>query len=225
MLKQVSNFCHRNFAAVVTLAAVLGYLLPTAFLWIGKLVVVPLLSTAGEIVLHRFPVDGIIIGLGLIMFGMGMTLSFTDFQESARNPLRIGLGVFLQFFCMPVAALVVVLISGVSGPAALGIILLGCCPGGTASNVIAFLADADVPLSVSITLTSTLLAPIVTPLLVWVFGQKMLGFYRGTIINVPVVLLMKTIAVIVVPLLFGLLVKRFSFRQKPSQSIETFFTL
>lgn len=106
------------------------------------------------------------IGLGIIMFGMGLTLEFGDFARVGRQWRLAGLGVALQYLLMPLCAWTVCLVLNLPPEAALGVILVGCCPSGTASNVIAYFAKADVPLSVVMTLASTLIAPLATPLLV-----------------------------------------------------------
>lgn len=106
------------------------------------------------------------IGLGIIMFGMGLTLEFGDFARVGRQWRLAGMGVALQYLLMPFIAWTVCLVLDLPPEAALGVILVGCCPSGTASNVIAYFAKADVPLSVVMTLASTLIAPLATPLLV-----------------------------------------------------------
>jgi BASS family bile acid:Na+ symporter len=108
--------------------------------------------------------------LGLIMFGMGATLTPRDFADVVRRPAILGLGAALQFGGMPALAWVVA--RGLDLPPELGVglVLVGSCPGGTASNVICFLARADVALSITLTAVSTVLAVVATPLLteLWV---------------------------------------------------------
>lgn len=103
--------------------------------------------------------------LGVIMFGMGMTLSAADFQQVLRRPRDVFSGAAAQYLIMPLLAYVLARGLRLSDNLAVGLILLGCCPGGTASNVITFLAKGDVALSVSMTTVSTLLAPLLTPTL------------------------------------------------------------
>lgn len=98
--------------------------------------------------------------LMIIMFGMGLTLTIPDFQEIARRPWAILLGVVAQFVIMPLAAI------------AVGLLMLGSVPGGTSSNVITFLAKGDVALSVAMTSVSTLLSPIVTPMLMLALANQ-----------------------------------------------------
>lgn len=102
--------------------------------------------------------------LQLIMFGMGTTLALEDFLRVVKRPLAVGIGVFLQFIVMPLVGFALAKVFGFTGELAAGCILVGSVAGGTASNVVAFLAKADVALSVTMTCCSTLLAPFVTPL-------------------------------------------------------------
>ncbi|MDF9277682.1 bile acid:sodium symporter family protein [Arthrobacter sp. EH-1B-1] len=110
--------------------------------------------------------------LGVIMFGMGLTLTPPDFAMIARRPIPVVIGVVAQFVVMPLLGLLVVSVLGLPAALAAGVILVGCCPGGTASNVVSYLAKGDVALSVAMTTVSTLLAPLLTPLLtLWLAGQ------------------------------------------------------
>lgn len=214
-MSRLAGFANRSFFLWVILAAVFAYVWPTRFLWVG---------TSGQLPLFG-PVNGVIIGLGLIMFGMGMTLSWERCVRALARPGWIVLGVLAQYSLMPLIAFVLSLVFGLNQWLAAGVILVGCCPGGTASNVITFLADADVPLSVSITLASTLLAPIFTPLLFWVYAQQFLGFFRETTIDVPIWTLVRGIILIVVPILVGLGLKRSLWGDEPVELIKQGFTL
>lgn len=112
--------------------------------------------------------------LGLIMFGMGLTLQPRDFVLVVKRPLPVFIGVVAQFVVMPLTALLVVWVLGLPSAIAAGVILVGCAPGGTASNVVSYLARGDLALSVAMTSVSTLLAPLLTPLLtLWLAGQYM----------------------------------------------------
>ncbi|NLI03917.1 MAG: bile acid:sodium symporter family protein [Actinomycetaceae bacterium] len=112
--------------------------------------------------------------LGIIMFGMGLTLTIPDFKLVFTRPLPILLGVVAQFVIMPLLALILVTVLNLPDAVAVGVILVGAAPGGTSSNVISYLAKADVALSVTMTSISTLLAPIFTPLLtLWLAGSRM----------------------------------------------------
>ena len=110
--------------------------------------------------------------LGAVMFGMGLSLRGRDFALVLRRPRDVAVGVAAQFVCMPLLAWVVSKALGLPPELALGVVLVGACPGGTASNVIAYLAEGDVALSVSMTACSTLLAPLATPAIVWLFAGE-----------------------------------------------------
>lgn len=111
------------------------------------------------------------VGLGVIMLGMGLTLRVVDFAEVIRVPKNVIIGLAAQFLIMPLTAWVIARSFGLETGLAIGLILVGCCPGGTASNVICFLSRANVPLSVLLTMTSTIVAIFATPLLTgWLAG-------------------------------------------------------
>jgi len=133
-------------------------------------------------------------GLAVIMLGMGITLTFREFQEVARRPGVVGSGVLAQYVIMPLCGWGVAKLARLPDGLAAGLILVACCPGGTASNVITHIARADVCLSVLMTMCSTLLAVVMTPLLTgWLAGHYVAvnrwGLFRDTAIVVllPVV--------------------------------------
>jgi BASS family bile acid:Na+ symporter len=145
----------------------------------------------------------ITVGLGVIMLGMGVTLDAEDFRRVLRRPGLVALGVGLQFTVMPMLGWAVARLYDLPAPLAVGLILVACCPGGTASNVVSFLARVDVPLSVTMTAVSTLLAVIMTPTLTLLLA--------GSRIDVPARgLLLSTIQVVILPVIAGLLLKRFA---------------
>lgn len=131
----------------------------------------PLFILAGTAVAFFFPApflplaDYITYFLMIIMFAMGLTLTIPDFREIARRPLPVLLGVVAQFVVMPLGAVLVANVLGLNPALAVGLLMLGSVPGGTSSNVITYLAKGDVALSVAMTSVSTLLSPIVTPML------------------------------------------------------------
>ena len=143
----------------------------------------------------------ITIGLAVIMLGMGLTLDAADFARVGRQKRLAAVGVLLQYTVMPALGWLVARLYDLPAPFAAGLILVACCPGGTASNVVAYLARADVPLSVVMTALSTMLAVILTPSLTAVLA--------GSRIDVPAVgLFLSTVQVVVVPIAAGLLMKR-----------------
>ena len=139
--------------------------------------------------------------LGVIMFGMGLTLKVEDFRVVFSRPKDVLIGCLAQFTVMPALAFVLSRLFGLDEALTIGVILVGCCPGGTASNVITYLAKGDLALSVGMTATSTLLAPLLTPLLVLLLV--------GETVDVNVVgMLLSILWVVILPIVLGLLVKR-----------------
>lgn len=104
--------------------------------------------------------------LGLIMLTMGLTLSANDFRILAKRPVDILIGACAQFFIMPIVAYVLIRVFRLEPALAIGILLVGSCPGGVSSNIMSYLCKGDVAYSIGMTCTSTLLAPVLTPLLV-----------------------------------------------------------
>lgn len=112
--------------------------------------------------------------LGVVMFFMGLTLTLPDFTRIAKRPWVVAIGLGAQYIIMPLAGWLVATALGLPPELAVGVILVGCAPGGTASNVVTYLGRGDVALSVTITTCSTLLAPLLTPVLtLWLAGQFM----------------------------------------------------
>ena len=166
--------------ALVLLAAVVSMVMPEWFVWIDTWTINPL--------------------LGVIMFGMGMTLSPQDFRVVLSRPKDILVGCAAQFIVMPTLAWLLAKTFSLPPELALGVMLVGCCPGGTASNVITYLAKGDLALSVGMTAMSTVLAPLLTPLLVWVMA--------GTFVNVDTVgMLLSIVYVVIAPIVTGFLMQ------------------
>ena len=140
------------------------------------------------------------VGLAIIMLSMGMTIGFEDFRRIARQRTSVLPGVVLQYTLMPGLGWTLALLFDLPTPFAVGLILVSCCPGGTASNVISFLARADVALSVSMTATSTLLAALMTPTLT--------ALLAGSRVDVPAGgLLLDTVQVVILPVVGGAFLK------------------
>lgn len=138
--------------------------------------------------------------LGLVMFGMGLTLNLHDFKIVFSRPKDVIIGCLAQFTIMPLLAWGLSRLFQLDEALALGVVLVGCCPGGTASNVITYLAKGDLALSVGMTGVSTLLAPFLTPLLTWALAGKS--------VNVNVASMFLSILwVVILPIVVGLLVK------------------
>ena len=140
--------------------------------------------------------------LGLIMFGMGMTLSTPNFIEVLQRPQLVALGLALQFTIMPLAAWTISSLLQLPAELLIGMVLVGACSGGTASNVICYLAKGDVALSITLTTCSTLLGIVLTPFLTLV--------YAGYTIDVSATAMLLTIVkIILIPVILGLLTNHF----------------
>ena len=138
--------------------------------------------------------------LGVVMFGLGLTLNLQDFKIVFSRPKDVVIGCLAQFTIMPLLAWTLARAFQLDEALALGVVLVGCCPGGTASNVITYLAKGDLALSVGMTGVSTLLAPFLTPLLTWALAGKSVD------VNVASMFL-SILWVVILPIVVGLLVK------------------
>lgn len=180
-MKKCCQFLVNNMGIFVVLIGVLGAVRPHLLTWVGPYI--PWL-------------------LGLVMFGMGMTLTVEDFKAVGRRPWEVLIGAVAQFVIMPAVAWALVKVFALPPELAIGVILVGTCPGGTASNVISYLARGEVALSVSMTMASTILAPLVTPTLTW--------FIAGAWIEVSFLSMMISIAeMVLLPVILGVLFNRY----------------
>lgn len=176
--------------------------------WAGKYMAIIALLVAIIALVFPDPVKGVIKTsyvntlLGIVMFGMGMTLKLSDFKVVFTKPKAVITGILSQFIIMPLLAFLLVKIFNLDPALAVGVILVGSCPGGTSSNVMTYLAKGDVALSVGMTACTTILAPIVTPALVLLLG--------GATINVSYVsMLMSIVQVVLVPIVLGFVINHF----------------
>lgn len=171
ILKQISKFLGSHTSLVVIMAAVVAGLSPDMFAWVQQ-------GQRPNVI------------LGIIMLTMGCTLSTDDFKMLLRRPTDILLGTLAQFTVMPLVAYGLSHIFGLNPFLSAGIILVGCCPGGVSSNIMCFLCRGDVAFSVGMTTVSTLLAPIVTPLMVLLLaGQQIEVDAIGMFKNICIVTL------------------------------------
>ena len=144
----------------------------------------------------------IVWGLAVIMLGMGVTLTIDDFRRVARMPKPVAVGLSLQYTVMPALGWAVGWVFQLDTAFAVGLILVACCPGGTASNVVTFIARADVCLSVVMTAFSTLAAVVMTPLLTaWLAGTRVAVDASG--------LFLSTLQVVIVPVALGVAINRY----------------
>lgn len=159
-----------------------------------------LLALLFPAVLQQVPTKVINYLLGVVMFGMGLTLRLQDFKIVFSRPKDVVIGCLAQFTVMPLLAWALAHVFSLDEALALGVVLVGCCPGGTASNVITYLAKGDLALSVGMTGVSTLLAPFLTPLLTWALAGKS--------VNVDVSSMFLSILwVVILPIVIGLTIK------------------
>ena len=179
-MKKICNYISKYMGVLVLATAVLALMFP-------------------ELLRHIRPTT-INYLLGVVMFGMGLTLNLKDFKIVFSRPKDVIIGCLAQFTVMPLLAWLLTRLFSLDEALALGVVLVGCCPGGTASNVITYLAKGDLALSVGMTGVSTLLAPILTPLLTWALAGKS--------INVDMVSMFLSILwVVILPIVVGLIVK------------------
>ena len=179
-MKQLCHYISKYMAVLVLVCAVLSLLFPG--------------------VLQPIPTKTINYLLGVVMFGMGLALNLQDFKIVFSRPKDIIIGCLAQFTVMPLLAWGLAKAFQLDEALALGVILVGCCPGGTASNVITYLAKGDLALSVGMTGVSTVLAPLLTPLLTWLLA--------GESIHVDVAgMLLSILWVVILPIVLGLVIK------------------
>lgn len=168
----------RWFTVLVVIWAVFNYLLPQTSQW-----VIPNTSYL----------------LGIILFGMGLTLRGEDFVRIAKRPLPVILGTVAHYVIMPTIARLLCQIFHLTGATAVGVILVGSCPSGTSSSVMAYLAGGDVALDVSIETLSTILAPLALP--------GLLMFYAGQYVTIPTTsLFLSTIRIVLIPIILGVVI-------------------
>ena len=181
-LEKVSDFVGKYMAGIVIVVAALALFFPGTFsvvktAWVNTL-------------------------LGIVMFGMGLTLKPEDFKVVFSRPKDVIIGCIAQFTLMPFLAWALTQLFHLPTELAIGVILVGTCPGGTSSNVMTYLSKGDVALSVGMTAVSTVLAPFLTPLLTLL--------YAGQRVNVnPVNMFLSIVKVVLVPIALGFVVNHF----------------
>jgi len=185
MLGRITN----NFAGLTVAGVALAWVFPAGFTWMTD----GSIQVAGQPLLN--------LALGTIMLAMGLTLSFDDYRSLARMPRALIAGVALQFAVMPLAGFAIARGLALEPGLAVGLILVACCPGGTASNVVAFIARGNVALSVAMTMASTLAAVVLTPLLTgWLAGAYVAIDRWNLLINM--------VSIVLVPVVAGTLLNR-----------------
>ncbi|MCO8044736.1 bile acid:sodium symporter family protein [Acinetobacter bohemicus] len=178
-LLQFSQFVQKTFALWVILFSAIALMLPDLFVWLRAYI--PWM-------------------LGLIMFGMGMTMTLGDFKSVLQSPKAVAIGVVAQFLVMPGLAFLLCQLFRLPAEIAVGVILVGCCPGGTASNVITYMARGNTALSVACTSVSTLLAPILTPIMFYLLASQWIEINAWS-------MLISILQVVLFPIFLGLIVR------------------
>ena len=167
LAQKISGFLSSKTSVFIIIISVITYFFPSIFIWV------------------KGNVQTVI--LGIIMLTMGMTLSLNDFKILLKRPFDIGIGTYAQYFFMPIIAVSLVHIMHLPKEISIGLILVGCCPGGVSSNIMSFLCKGDVAFSVGMTAVSTLLAPIMTPTLVYFLAKEsvdvdIIGMFQSVLI-------------------------------------------
>lgn len=182
ILEVISTIAGKYFAVWVICIAVIAFIIPDPFLLFG---------------------GSITILLGIVMFGMGLTLKAVDFKLILTNPVPVIIGVCAQYLIMPLSAFLIAYVMNLPAELAAGLVLLGSVPGGTASNVMVYLAKGNVPLSITMTSFSTLLAPIATPSILLLLAGKWMPVD-------PMAMFISIIQVIIIPIILGIVIRRFA---------------
>lgn len=151
--------------------------------------------------------------LGIVMLGMGLTLTFKDFAEVTKNPKAAIIGVVAQFVVMPSVAFFLAKAFQLPPDLAIGVILVGSCPGGTSSNVMTYLAKGNTALSVACTTVSTLLAPILTPAIFYLFASEWLEIDASA-------MFISVLQMVLLPIFIGVIIRSI-FKQKIEQFSQT----
>ncbi len=182
VLKKITQFVSKYMALIVIAVAALALFAPNTVSFIKTSYVNTL--------------------LGIVMFGMGLTLKPQDFKVVFSRPKEVIIGCVAQFTVMPLLAFLLTQVFGLSAELAIGVILVGTCPGGTSSNVMTYLSKGDVALSVGMTAVSTILAPVLTPLLTYLYaGQKVEVNMLSMFLSI--------VKVVIVPILLGFVINHF----------------
>ncbi|TCB41602.1 bile acid:sodium symporter family protein [Acinetobacter terrestris] len=178
-LLRFTQFIQKTFALWVILFAAIALLAPDLFIWLKAYI--PWL-------------------LGIIMLGMGMTMTVDDFKGVLQSPKAVFIGVVAQFAVMPGLAYLLCKMMNLPSEIAIGVILVGCCPGGTASNVITYMAKGNTALSVACTSVSTLLAPLLTPAIFYLLASQWIEINASS-------MFISILQVVLFPIILGLIIR------------------
>ena len=189
-LQKASKFLSDYTSVVVIAIAVVTFFVPAMMGWVNNPLFVDPVS-------NKFTCQSIIIGI--IMFSMGLTLTTKDFKILAQRPFDICIGAIAQYLIMPFLAFALTKVLQLPDGIALGLILVGCCPGGVSSNIMSYLCGGDVAFSVGMTTVSTIISPVMTPLMVSLLAS-------GTHITIKgLPMFVSIVETVIVPVAFGFL--------------------
>ena len=180
---RVFKFIERYFFIIILLAVAVSLYYPNAFEWV-------LSEYSGINVLNLL--------LSIILFTMGTTLKAQNFIDVFKKPKEIAVGISAQYIIMPLIALALARIFALDTALTVGLVLVGTVPGGTASDVITFLAKGDVALSVSLTAVSTIISPILTPLITLLLIGNQVHFN-------PMDMFISIVEIVIIPIALGLI--------------------
>ncbi|MGN0484627.1 MAG: bile acid:sodium symporter family protein [Lachnospiraceae bacterium] len=204
-LQKVSKFLSDYTSIVVIAIAVITFFIPSLMGWVN-------FALFTDFATNKFTTQSIIIGI--IMFSMGLTLTTEDFKILAQRPFDICIGAVAQYLIMPVIALCLTKVLNLPDGIALGLILVGCCPGGVSSNIMSYLCGGDVAFSVGMTTVSTLLSPIMTPLLVSFLAS-------GATISINAMpMFVSIIETVILPIAIGFLLNYLLGKNKTFQELQ-----
>lgn len=185
-LNFIQSLKNYGFTIAIFFAALFAFFFPQFFLQIGN-----------------YKLSGLIIPLlQIIMFGVGATMTFEDFAEVLRTPKKVLVGLLCQFTIMPLLGFGLAILFDFPKEIAAGMVLVGCSPSGLASNVMALIAKANVPLSVTITSVATLLSPLLTPLLMKLLANQFIEIETTKMV-------FDILKMIIVPIVLGLLLNTY----------------
>ncbi len=182
-MKRVFKFIEKYFFIIILLAVCISCIYPNSFKWV-------LSKYNGINVLNLL--------LGLVLFTMGTTLTADNFIQVFKRPKEIAVGISAQYIIMPLLALSLATLFNLDAALTAGLILVGTVPGGTASDVITFLAKGDLALSVSLTAVSTIISPILTPLITLILIGNHISFN-------PTEMFISIVEIVIIPIALGLL--------------------
>ena len=182
-MKRIFEVVEKYFFIIILIAVAISLVYPNSFKW----------------VLSEYNGINIInLLLSIVLFTMGTTLKVDDFINVFKNPKAIGIGISAQYVIMPIMALMLASAFSLDTALTVGLVLVGTVPGGTASDVITFIANGDVALSVSLTAVSTVISPILTPIITLLLIGNQIHFN-------PVDMFISIVGIVIIPIILGLI--------------------